>query len=68
LRVVLVERLRYLVVVVAAGAVAAWLAAIAGTIVESSLLLLIVGALGAIGAVALPLYLARQVLAFDEKG
>jgi hypothetical protein len=66
-RIVLLERLRYLVTVVALGAVVAWLAAIAGTIVSSSLLLLVLGALGGIGAVALPLYLARDVLASDER-
>ena len=64
---VLTERLRYLVVVVAVGALVAWLAAIAGTIVDSSLLLLVLGALGAIGAIALPLYFAREVLAADKE-
>jgi hypothetical protein len=66
LRTVLLERLRYLITVVAVGAVVAWLAAIAGTIVNSSLLLLVLGALGGIGAVALPLYFARATLASDE--
>ncbi|MEA2506914.1 MAG: hypothetical protein QOH48_1532 [Actinomycetota bacterium] len=65
-RTVLLGRLRYLITVVAAGAVVAWLAAIAGTIVNSSLLLLVLGALGGICAVALPLYFARAALASDE--
>ena len=65
---VVAERLRYLVTVVAVGAVVAWLAAVAGTIVSSSLLLLVFGMLGAIAAIALPLHFARLVLASDEDG
>jgi hypothetical protein len=67
-REVVVERLRYLVTVVAVGAVVAWMAAVAGTIVSSSLLLLVLGMLGAIAAIALPLHFAREVLASDEDG
>jgi hypothetical protein len=65
-RAVVAERLRYLVTVVAVGATVAWLVAVAGTIVSSSLLLLVLGMLGAIAAIALPLHFARGVLASDE--
>jgi hypothetical protein len=67
-RAVLAERLSYLVTVVAVGSVVAWLAAIGGTIVNSSLLLLVLGALGGIAAIALPLYFAREVLTSDDGG
>jgi hypothetical protein len=67
-RAVLAERVSYLVTVVAVGALVAWLAAIAGTIVDSSLLLLVLGALGGIAAIALPLYFAREVLSSDDRG
>jgi hypothetical protein len=65
-REVLIERLRYLVTVLSGGAILAWLAAIGGATTDSSLVLLILGALGGLGAIALPLYLAREVLASDE--
>jgi hypothetical protein len=67
-REVLAERLRYLVTVVAVGAVVAWLVAIAGSIVSGSLLLLALGMLGAVGAIALPLHFAREVLSSDAEG
>ncbi len=66
-REVLGERLTYLITVLSAGALLAWLAAVAGSITTSSLLLLILGALGGAGAIALPLRLAREVLAADEQ-
>jgi hypothetical protein len=65
---VLVERLSYLITVIAMGALVAWLAAVAGTAVNSSLLLLVLGALGGLAAIALPLYFARAALASDEQG
>ena len=68
LRAVGIERIRYLITVVAVGALVAWLAAIAGAIVNSSFLLLVLGALGGIGAIAVPLYFARDVLASDDNG
>jgi hypothetical protein len=67
-RPVVAERMLYLVTVVAAGTLVAWLAAVAGTLVNSSFLLLLLGAAGAAAAIALPLYLARQVLAGDGEG
>jgi hypothetical protein len=67
-RAVLAERLRYLVTVVAVGALVAWLAAIAGTLVNSSLLLFVLGMLAAVGAIALPLRFARETLVSDEDG
>jgi hypothetical protein len=66
-RAVLAERVAYLVTVVAVGATVAWLAAVAGTLVNSSLLLLVLGALGGFAAIALPLYFAREVLAADAQ-
>jgi hypothetical protein len=66
-RPVLAERVAYLVTVVAVGATVAWLAAVAGTLVNSSLLLLVLGALGGFAAIALPLYFAREVLAADAQ-
>jgi hypothetical protein len=66
-RPVIAERVAYLVTVVAVGATVAWLAAVAGTLVNSSLLLLVLGALGGFAAIALPLYFARQVLASNDQ-
>jgi uncharacterized membrane protein len=66
-RAVLVERVVYLVTVVAVGATVAWLAAVAGTLVNSSLLLLVLGALGGTAAIALPLYFAREALGTDSQ-
>jgi hypothetical protein len=54
--------------VVAVGALVAWLAAVAGTIVDSSLFLLVLGALGGIAAIALPLWFVREVLASNDEG
>lgn len=65
-RPVLAERIVYLVTVVAVGAVVAWLAAVAGTLVNSSLLLLALGAVGGIAAIALPLHFARETLVSDD--
>jgi hypothetical protein len=67
-RAVLLERISYLVTVVAVGALVAWLAAVAGTIVDSSLFLLVLGALGGIAAIALPLWFVREVLASNDEG